>query len=155
MAEEKVSPVVAYAWLTSFCTRQENGCLTYERARSESGYGVIRYDGKTWRTHRLAWHLVYGDIPAGLHLLHHCDNRPCLEMTHLYLGTQADNMRDKSERFQGFSRVTDDQALEIADRYEHQHVRPRTPGNSCRELASEFGITEARVRKIVHRLKKV
>lgn len=153
METEMVSHVVAYAWLTSFCERQENGCLTYMRARSPHGYGVIRYDEKTWRTHRLAWHLVYGEIPQGLHLLHHCDNPPCLEMTHLYLGTQRENMRDRLTRGRGFSTVSDDQVLEIARRYEHQHVRPKTPGNSCKELAAEFGISQDHVRRIVRQVR--
>lgn len=149
MEPTKVSHVATFAWLTSFCARQPNGCLTYMRARSPFGYGVVRYDGKTWRAHRLAWHLMYGEIPQGLHLLHHCDNPPCLEATHLYLGTQADNMRDRQMRGRGVSLVTDEQRFEIAMRYEHQHVKPKTIGNSCKELCEEFGVSQKRLLKIV------
>lgn len=151
METVKVSHVAAFAWLTSFCARQENGCLTYERARSPFGYGVVRYDGRTWRAHRLAWYLVYGEIPPGLHLLHYCDNPPCLEMAHLHLGTQRQNMTERMERGRGYGvRLTEDQEAQIAERYEHQHYQPKTPGNSCRELCAEFGISQKRLLRIVH-----
>lgn len=61
-------------------------------------YGGILIDYKTVRTHRLAWELTNGPIPEGMLVLHHCDNPPCCEPEHLWLGTQADNMRDASEK---------------------------------------------------------
>lgn len=150
METSPVSHVASFAWLTSFCERQPNGCLTYMRARSPFGYGVVRHDGKTWRAHRLAWHLVCGPIPQGLHLLHHCDNPPCLEVAHLYLGTQSQNMQDRLSRGRGLGvPLSDEQRYQIATRYEHQHVRPKTPGNSCKELCAEFGVSQKRLLKVV------
>jgi len=46
------------------------------------------------RTHRLAWELANGPIPDGLSVLHHCDNPPCCNVEHLFLGTQTDNHAD-------------------------------------------------------------
>jgi hypothetical protein len=50
------------------------------------------------RVHRIAWQLHFGPIPFGKQINHHCDNGLCVRPDHLYLGTQAQNMRDAAER---------------------------------------------------------
>ena len=59
------------------------------------GYGEI---GWHTRIHRLTWEECFGEIPKGLHVLHKCDNKPCRNPNHLYLGTHTDNMRDYALR---------------------------------------------------------
>ena len=56
------------------------------------GYGWF---GKNQRTHRLSWVIANGIIPDGLQVLHHCDIRPCVNPSHLFLGTNQDNVDDK------------------------------------------------------------
>ncbi|MDG1950134.1 MAG: HNH endonuclease [bacterium] len=51
--------------------------------------------------HRAAWELESGPIPDGLHCCHHCDNPPCVNVNHLFLGTDADNMADKEAKGRG------------------------------------------------------
>jgi hypothetical protein len=57
-------------------------------------------DGRqdTRYAHRLAFELAYGPIPSGLQIQHHCDTPPCVNPDHLYAGTQAQNMRDRTAR---------------------------------------------------------
>jgi len=71
----------------------ENGCLVWHGAIGD-GYGLIWYKGKLVRAHRLAWLLSFGDIPAGVQVLHKCDNRACIRLDHLFSGTQKDNIQD-------------------------------------------------------------
>ena len=84
------------ASVLSRCQRQPNGCLDWLGATNSRGYGCIRVDGEMWLVHRLMWELVRGPIPAGLHCLHSCDRPPCVEITHLEVGTNRKNMEQRN-----------------------------------------------------------
>lgn len=57
-------------------------------------YGVLKYHGKMRVAHCLAYALTHGEVPAGLCVLHRCDNPPCCNPAHLFLGTRQDNIAD-------------------------------------------------------------
>lgn len=75
-------------------------CWEWAGGLQKQGYGnfhVSSPNGQpwvSWLAHRFAWTLAYGPIPEDLGVLHSCDNRPCCNPTCLFLGTDADNMRD-------------------------------------------------------------
>jgi len=76
--------------------RRIGGCLIW-MGGTRSGYGMIGSGGtnsKPLYAHRVAYELAYGPIPDGMYVCHHCDNPPCVEPTHLFLGTQQDNEDD-------------------------------------------------------------
>ena len=70
------------------------GCRIWLRGRFPSGYGEVYWQGKQYRVHRLVWELTTGHSPGALDVLHTCDNRPCCEFAHLFLGTHGDNNWD-------------------------------------------------------------
>lgn len=105
------------------------------------------------RTHRLAWQLANGPIPIGMFVCHHCDNPPCCNPEHLFLGTALDNNRDRHEKGRsvirvgmdlGIAKLTDAQVIEIRARYAHG-------GQTHRALADEFGVTRTTIGRIVSR----
>lgn len=59
---------------------------------------VCRLGAVTMNAARAFWILTEGPIPDGLKVLHHCDNGDCTKRSHLYLGTDADNARDRESR---------------------------------------------------------
>lgn len=76
-------------------------CIESPTCKYESGYGVIRHEGRNERAHRLAYvhanGLQLADI-AGQQIRHKCDNPPCINPRHLKAGTHADNMHDMFSR---------------------------------------------------------
>ncbi len=76
-------------------------CHPWSGARTGGGYGHIHESGKKVKAHRVAWALANGPIPAGLRVLHRCDNPRCVNVEHLFLGTQADNMADMIAKGRG------------------------------------------------------
>lgn len=83
-------------------TPQKTLCRLWQGAVDRDGYGIFtrRHHGttKSKRVHRWIWEQRYGPIPEGLVVRHKCDNRVCYRLSHLELGTVADNNRDAQER---------------------------------------------------------
>lgn len=116
----------------------------------EGDYGRLVRRGKNLRAHRVAYELSIGPIPPGLDVLHTCDNPPCINPAHLWVGTDADNHRDRM--LKGRNRVQDgernsnvkltaEQVAEIRERY--------AAGERQTALAREFGIKQPHVSRIV------
>lgn len=75
-----------------------DGCRVWTgaRFRNKDGptYGQVRWESTNWRVHRLVWTTYRGEIPDGILCCHTCDNPPCCNLEHLFLGTQSDNIND-------------------------------------------------------------
>lgn len=115
-------------------------CWVWIAAAPGFGYGTIGVGtDHNERAHRVSWRLHNGEIPTGLHVLHRCDNPPCVRPDHLFLGTPADNSRDMSEkgRAPGSRKLT----WEIVDQIRLE----LTQGATRSELADKYGVSAANI----------
>lgn len=91
-------------WKRSFVQRfwsrvqKTDGCWIWTAAHKPEGYGKMWMNGKLESAHRISWILTRGPIPDGLWVLHKCDNPPCVNPDHLYIGYRKENGRDAAER---------------------------------------------------------
>lgn len=74
-----------------------SGCWNWNGSTSR-GYGHKKLKGKGRLAHRLSYQLFNGEIPAGLQVMHKCDNRKCINPDHLTLGTNRDNQIDSMQK---------------------------------------------------------
>jgi hypothetical protein len=72
----------------------EDSCWEWQGCRHHTGYGVIQYKNKQHRTHRLMYQLFVEEVPNGLLVCHKCDNPPCCNPRHLFVGSYRDNLMD-------------------------------------------------------------
>lgn len=93
-----VRPPVGPFWAAVDQSGGTDTCWVWTRGRHTFGHGHFYCAGKNLKAHRVAWQLTNGPIPDGLFVLHHCDNPPCCNPAHLFLGTQLDNMRDRNRK---------------------------------------------------------
>ena len=91
-----------------FEKRGPDECWLWNKVPNEWGYGQFRrggvQGGKMEYAHRISWEFHRGPIPKGMHALHTCDVRLCVNPNHLYLGTNQDNINDKMRRGRAKSR---------------------------------------------------
>jgi hypothetical protein len=95
----------------------DDGCWEWQGIRLGYGYGTFAIDNKTWRTHRYSYQYYKGDI-GGYNVLHKCDNPPCCNPDHLFLGTQKDNVIDIFiKRRHSVIKLTHDDVIKIRELY--------------------------------------
>jgi len=73
-------------------------CWEWTGAINGRGYGNYSINCKAKSAHRVAYALWRGEIPAGMYVMHTCDNRKCVNPSHLVVGTAKDNMDDMARK---------------------------------------------------------
>lgn len=143
--------------------RGPDECWPWKGTMSEKGpygYGVLNVKHAIFLAHRISYALCNGD-PSGLCVCHSCDNPPCCNPAHLFLGTQIDNMLDMNKKGRhasgeflkarlhsprgeqhGNSKLTAAQVSMIRFSYHHLHMRQA-------HIAASYGICQQQVSHIV------
>lgn len=96
-------------------------------AASRDGYGRVHVEGRLMNAHGLVMRLSGVAVPEGLTILHRCDNPPCCNPAHLYVGTQQENVRDMREQLRALHRG----------------------GRRPEEIATMFGLSTRHTRRVL------
>jgi hypothetical protein len=151
-------------------------CWPWTGNRDRAGYGRFDAHAGIRSAHRFAYLLAFGEIPDGMCVLHRCDNPPCQNPGHLFLGTQADNMADMASKGRGVSGTTLHPELVRRGQEHWSYLNPdriprgvRTPaaklndaavrdirkrvaeGVQQKDLAAQFGVSTSAISQIVAR----
>ena len=114
--------------------------MPFTANRNSSGYGRVRVGGRRVFAHRWAWEKANGEIPAGLCVLHKCDNPACVNVAHLFLGTVSDNHRDM--------RAKGRQPYPVKlDAEKARWIRARPEGVSA--MARALGVSRSTVQSVI------
>lgn len=138
--------------------KKTDSCWVWTGYTNPFGYGEIRVgstrDGsrRMKQAHRFSWELHYGPIPQDLFILHKCDNPPCVNPDHLFLGTQLDNMRDMIRKDRGAvppsmpGESNPNAKLSAADVFQIRHSL--IFGVKGTVLAKRYGVTNTQISAI-------
>lgn len=128
-AEERFDPKVM--------PEPNSGCWLWTGTADKGMYGMF-WNGKTMvRAHRFSYEMHFGTVPTGLHVLHRCDTPICVNPNHLFLGTQADNNKDRDTKGRNHAKLCRRHVLEI-----------RQSDASHRVISLQYGISRSTVSKI-------
>jgi len=131
----------------------DSNCWLWMGYRNKAGYGRMRAFGNLELCSRVSWHMHNGQIPGGLCVLHKCDSPPCVNPDHLFLGSYADNAKDRCAKGRSaqnaptgesskFAKLTEQDVLSIRDAY---------PRFTQQELANRFNVSRGNISCVVLR----
>lgn len=116
-------------------------------------YGVFWFAPRYEAAHRVAWILTFGPIPDGLWVLHKCDNPPCCNPAHLFLGTHRDNMLDMHRKRRG-AKCPECGQHHPGSKLNHEAVRAirseLVKGRSQAAIGREFGVSHGTIHLIAN-----
>jgi len=127
-----------------------SGCIEWDKAKNKAGYGVFRNGNVLTYAHRAAYEKAHGPIPKGMCICHKCDNPACVNPDHLFLGTHADNVRDKQSKGRhplGESHSNHKLTSEQVSKIRFLHERG---GTSIRGLAKKFSVSYSVAYRIIN-----
>lgn len=140
-------------WSKVTVSADPDECWEWQASCRRDGYGQQNIRNCTPQidaTHRISWRIHFGEIPDGLWVLHTCDNRKCVNPKHLFLGTRADNERDKMKKGRqpsgeqtSFHKLTYEAVKQIRETYAARLANQY-------ELADQFGVNQSIISLIVN-----
>jgi len=125
----------------------ESGCWIWMGTTTTRGYGQIESDTKKYYAHRASYQAFVGEIPEGMNVCHRCDNRFCVNPSHLFLGTQKDNLQDMKRK--GRSTIGEKNARsKLTEKQVQQIKNGLRSGLKEKYLANLYGVCRQSINNI-------
>ncbi len=126
-----------FEYILSKTITTESGCMEWQGCLDYGGYGRISFKNILHIVHRVIWEIVNGEIAKGILVCHTCDNRKCVNINHLFLGTHQDNSTDMVLKERQFHKLFVDEKIEI--------VKRSIKGDFYKDISNEFGVSRGYV----------
>jgi hypothetical protein len=131
-----------------------DACQEWDLDTNSRGYGRVRIKERWHLAHRMVWAEAHGQIPKGMFVCHRCDNPPCINIDHLFLGTPRDNTQDmmsKGRCRSGGPAGEQSSAAKLTLAQVAEIRRLRTNGLTHKAIAARFGVGRTTVSAIIAR----
>jgi len=137
--------------LLSHIDIKDNGCWEWNRAKHRQGYGHFPYKRKLMLAHRASWIIFNGKLDNDICVCHRCDNPPCVNPNHLFLGTTKENIHDCIKKGK-FTRCigSDKPNTNLDDITVKEIIRMRKDGCKYVEIQRITGATKGQIQAILH-----
>ena len=127
----------------------KSGSWLWVGSTNSTNYGNFRLNGKTELAHRVSYQLNYGAISKDICVLHKCDNPPCVNPDHLFLGSRRDNSDDMIAKNRAVHPVAE--GIKNTKLMRSQVIEIRTSIEADRKLAPKYGISRSLIGAIRRR----
>jgi len=121
-------------------------CWNWVAGKTSAGYGHLRAERRWFYAHRVSYQLTFGEIPDRAVICHRCDNPGCVNPSHLFAGSQLDNMEDRDRKGRSPLSIHPAKAAEIITRLMTEDI-------SQSELARQYGIDPSTISRWASRQK--
>ncbi len=128
--------------------KTKSGCWEWLGPRHWLGYASIWVEGKNQPVHRVSYQTFKGPIPKGLYVCHTCDNPPCINPKHLFLGTHIDNIKDAVSKGRHARGEKNGHAVFT----EKEILKIRASSENCSALARKYEVNPTTIQKIKKRI---
>jgi len=131
---------------------KSDGCWGWHGAINKKGYAFVCFNGVSKGAHRVSYLKNKGEIPKGMYVLHSCDNPPCTNPDHLFLGTAKDNVMDMDNKGRRGSRKGIFNASAKLKYQDVREIRKRAEeGEPKAHIAREFNVSPRNIDMIIKR----
>lgn len=129
--------------------KKSDTCWVYGKSSSRWNYGHVTINGKSVLAHRMSYTIHYGDIPNGMIVCHKCDNPPCINPDHLFLGAHKDNSIDMSNKGRGSLKRGEKHPGAKLKEEDVKEIFKLSGQLSQRAIAEKFNVTQGLVQRIL------
>jgi len=125
------------------CFEQTDSCWNWVGALDRYGYGRFQIGQKRIKAHRYSYEQHYGTFDKELHVLHRCDNPRCVNPDHLFLGSNMDNVADRTTK-----KRNGDTSRRLTAEEKSQILVALQDGQSTKSLAEEFAVHISTIKRL-------